>query len=174
MAAISGEVSAGKTTAGELLATLGFSYTRISWAIRQELLDAGEGEPTRRRFQDKGMEMHRQSQRELCKRAVRLLPPYSYHFVVDGLRWREDVAFFRERYRLGLVHLHVTAPLQLRRERYERRDKNVLFDEANSHEVEQEVPIVGAMADATIINDLDKPTFHKRIREALELELYAR
>jgi len=172
--AISGEVSAGKTTAGEFLTTLGFGYTRISWAIRDELLSAGEGEPTRRRFQEKGMEMHRQSQRNLCKRAVHLLPPYAFHFSVDGLRWREDVEFFRERYGSNLVHFHIAAPLDLRRQRYETRDKDVAFEEADAHEVEREVPLVGAMADAVIANEADMDAFRERLREALELELHAR
>jgi dephospho-CoA kinase len=172
--AISGEVSAGKTTAGEYLETLGFGYTRISWAIRDELIAAGEGEPTRRRFQEKGMEMHRQSQRDLCKRAVRLLPPYVSHFTVDGLRWREDVAFFRERYGRGLVHFHVAAPLELRQQRYEERDKDVPFHEADSHEVEREVSLIGAIADSVIANEADKQTFFERVRRALELELHAR
>lgn len=166
--AISGEVSAGKTTAGEYLESLGFGYTRISWAIRDVLVAAGEGEPTRRRFQEKGMQMHRQSQRDLCERALVLLKPYSFHFVADGLRWREDVGFFRERFGDGLIHFHIVAPLDMRRERYVARDKDVPFDEANDHEVEQEVPLIGSMADATIYNESGLDAFYQRVREALE------
>jgi dephospho-CoA kinase len=171
--AISGEVSAGKTTAGKYLKRLGFGYTRISWAIRKDLLKSGESEPTRRRYQERGMELHRLSQPELCEQAVRLLPPYSFHFVVDGLRWKEDVDFFRNRYR-GLIHLHIVAPLELRKCRFEARDKDVPFEEANFHEVEREVPLIGAMADATIPNEKGKRAFFARVRRVLELELDAR
>jgi hypothetical protein len=172
--AISGEVSAGKTTAGDYLRDLGFGYTRISLAIRDVLVSAGEPEPTRRRFQEKGMEMHRRDQRDLCKRAIRLLPPYAFNFVADGLRWREDKEYFQRRYGRRLVHLHVTAPVHLRRYRYNLRGKDVSFDEADTHEVEQEVPLLGTLADATIMNELDVETFKRRLGEALELELYAR
>jgi dephospho-CoA kinase len=172
--AISGEVSAGKTTAGYYLKKLGFGYTRISWAIRKDLRGHGEPEPTRRRYQERGMELHRQNQRNLCKRAVIMLPPYCFHFVVDGLRWKEDVDFFRERYGAGLVHLHVLASEELRRTRFESRDKDVPFDEANCHEVEQEVPLIGSLADATITNEGGRKAFYKMIREAVELERYAR
>jgi dephospho-CoA kinase len=120
------------------------------------------------------MELHRQSQSDLCKRAVRLLPPYCFHFVADGLRWTEDVAFFRERYGAGVVHLHICASRQLRKERYDKRDKDVPFEEADSHEVEQEVPLVGSMADVVIANEGTLRGFYRSIRDALELELYAR
>lgn len=173
--AISGQVSAGKTTAGDHLAKLGFGYTRISWAIRHKLLEGGSGEPTRKTYQDEGLSLHQiAGQRWLCKRAVGLLPPFAFHFVVDGLRWNEDVCYFRERYGRSLIHLHVVADEGLRRLRYESRDKDIPFDDVEGHAVEQEVSRLAPIADAIIENNSDMASYLASVQRALELELYAR
>jgi len=58
--ALSGQVSAGKTTAGYFLRDQGLGYTRISWAIKEHLaslarpMNAGD-EPSRRQYQNDGI-----------------------------------------------------------------------------------------------------------------------
>lgn len=178
--AISGQVSAGKTTAGYFLREQGFGYTRISWAIKDQLASdnvpfVGPDEPSRRQYQNEGMGLHNEfGQAWLCSKALQLLPPYAFHFVADGLRWRDDVEFFRRRYGPQLIHFHVVAALDERRRRFHERDKDVSFEEADSHEVEREVPLLGPMADQTIVNDASLDSFYDRIKTALEQELYAR
>jgi dephospho-CoA kinase len=178
--ALSGQVSAGKTTAGYFLRDQGLGYTRISWAIKEHLaslarpMNAGD-EPSRRQYQNDGIDLHNElGQAWLCRQALRLLPPYVFHFVVDGLRWVDDVEFFRRRYGPQLVHFHIEAPQALRRKRFELRDKDVSFAEADNHEVEREAPLLGPLADRIIVNDSSLDDFYASVSALLEEELYAR
>lgn len=178
--AISGQVSAGKTTAGYFLQKLGFGYTRISWAIKDHLaatdvvLNDGD-EPSRSQYQNEGIGLHNElGQQWLCRKALGFLQPFAFHFVADGLRWKDDVEFFRRRYGPRLVHFHIEAPLEERGRRFELRDKDVSFEETDSHDVEREAPLLGPLADRIIVNDGSLDEFYNRIRTALEDELYAR
>ena len=178
--AISGEVSAGKSTAGRILQDSGFGYTRISWAIREKLREDGvmfEGgdEPSRRQYQEEGMRLHREKgQAWLCRKAIGIIPKFSYNFVADGLRWKDDVTYFRRRYDRDVIHLHIAAPANMRELWYTSRSKDLPFGEANSHEVEQEVGELAAMADDIITNDSTKDEFRRRVLASVELELHAR
>jgi len=178
--AISGQVAAGKTTAGYYLRDQGFGYTRISWAIKQHLASVEaslkEGrEPSRRQYQNEGIDLHKNvGQAWLCAQALALLPQYVFHFVADGLRWIDDVEFFRRRYGPQLLHFHIEAPLEERRRRFEARDKDVSFKEADSHEVEREAPLLAPVADRVIPNDGSIEDFYLKIRSTLEEQLNAR
>jgi adenylosuccinate synthase len=75
--------------------------------------------------------------------------------VIDGARWKEDVAYFRDRFGDRVIHLHLSAPTEVRKRRFEAREKDVSFEVANSGEVESEVPLLAPSADSTFQNDTD-------------------
>ena len=161
---ISGQISAGKTTAGEYLERFGFGYTRISWVIGRLIREAGE-EESRDNFQRWGRNLHQSPGQEwLCEESLKHLKGNRSRFVVDGLRWTADVHFFRGRYGDRFIHVHIEAPKQTRRERFEARNPGVPFNEVDNDPVESGVPAAGALADITITNDRDVNLFQARLR----------
>src|SRR4051812_4307477 len=56
---ISGQVSAGKTTAGKMLNRRGFQYARISQAIKTRWDGPNDQKPPRSWYQEMGMHLHR-------------------------------------------------------------------------------------------------------------------
>lgn len=110
---VSGRIAAGKTTAAEYVAALGFAYTRVSLVIDAEIRKRGLPLDRTNR-QRLGLELHQQrGQAWLCEHAVALVGGAS-KIVVDGLRWPQDHAYFVERYGHRFVHVHLTAPLNVR------------------------------------------------------------
>lgn len=162
---LSGAIAAGKTTAARHLEALGFGYTRISMVIDEEL--RARGMPiSRATHQALGWELHRERGQEwLCRRAIELLPEGTTHAVIDGLRWVEDIRYLRERFGGRFLHIHVDAPEDLRRSRYERERRSTPFDEAAAHPVEQGIAATTALADTRIINDGDLDAFKAKIAE---------
>lgn len=158
MIIISGQVAAGKTAAGKMLRERGFQYARISQAIRTRW-DAALGEkPPRSWYQEMGMRLHREiGQRALCEETMSLIDDAAGGFVIDGARWHEDVAFFRDQFGSRVIHIHLTAPNEVRKRRFEARDKNVDFEEADEDEVESEVNALSTAADAVFDNSADDP-----------------
>jgi dephospho-CoA kinase len=156
-AVISGQVSAGKTTAAKMLRNLGFQYARISQAIKKLRWDSEHGDkPSRSWYQETGMDLHRTlGQGALCKETMTFIRNPAAAFVIDGARWKEDVAFFRDRFGERVVHIHLTASLRIRKRRFEDREKDVSFEEADGHEVEREVPQLAEVADAIFDNSAD-------------------
>ena len=155
---ISGDVAAGKTTAGKMLGARGFQYARISQAIRARWDESLGKRPPRSWYQEMGMKLHHGiGQRALCEETVALIPDPSACFVIDGARWHEDIAFFREQYGPRVTHIHLTAPIDVRRRRFEGRDKNLSFEEADSDEVEREASTLSQVADAAFDNGADDP-----------------
>jgi dephospho-CoA kinase len=167
---ISGQVSAGKTTAGRIIECQGFRYARISQAIRNRWDGPEDSKPPRSWYQEKGMLLHHTvGQAALCQETLDLIPDPSTSFVIDGLRWKEDVAFFRNRFEERIIHLHLTAQTKVRKARFEQREKDVSFEEADRHEVEREVPELAADADAAFDNSSnEKAALEAFILSALE------
>jgi dephospho-CoA kinase len=154
---ISGQVSAGKTTAAKMLRdNCGYQYARISQAIRTRW-DPTQGEkPPRSWYQKMGMELHRTiGQRALCRETMAFIPTPLESFVIDGARWKEDTAYFSENFGARSVHLHLTASSEVRKKRFEDREKDVSFEDADRHEVEHEVSSLAAEADAVFDNSAD-------------------
>lgn len=165
---ISGEVAAGKTTAGKMLGERGFQYARISQAIRSRWDESLGAKPPRSWYQGMGMKLHHEiGQRALCEETVALIADPASSFVIDGARWREDIAYFRERFAPRVLHIHLTAPLDLRKQRFENRDKNVSFDEADGDEVEREVGELSELADAVFDNRSDDPSALSRFLDSV-------
>lgn len=146
---VSGQVASGKTTAAKLLRDQGFQYARISQAIATRWNEQLGSKPSRSWYQEMGMRLHCEiGQHGLCTETMKFIRDPNSHFVIDGARWREDIDFFRHLAGGRMVHLHLTAPIELRKSRFENREKDVTFEDADTHEVEREVNELAEMADA--------------------------
>jgi dephospho-CoA kinase len=153
---ISGEVAAGKTTAAKLLRSHGFQYARISQAIRTRWDGPSGRKPPRSWYQGMGMQLHREiGQWALCQETIDLIPDPTSNFVIDGARWHEDISFFRTRFGSELVHIHLTASTDVRKTRFQAREKDVSFEEADADEVELEVKELARDADIIFDNSAD-------------------
>jgi predicted nuclease with RNAse H fold/dephospho-CoA kinase len=147
---ISGGICAGKTTASRALERLGYAYTRFSQIVDDEIERIGQRR-NRRTQQSVGLEIHRtKGQRWLCERVLERVGSQPM-IVIDGLRFLEDRAFFAERFGANFLHLHITAPQGLRRDRY-RAKGGPSFDTAVCQPVEQEVGQLEALAAVKVDN----------------------
>jgi predicted nuclease with RNAse H fold/dephospho-CoA kinase len=162
---VSGPMFAGKTTAARFLESEGYAYTRISEVIDDVLRERGE-QITRENQQRVGLELHEEKgQRWLCQRAIERLTGAPTRIVIDGLRWIEDIAYFRERYGGRFRHIHLDVPLSLRRERAERNGKLSMFEVARMHPVEQGIAKIATMAQDQIVNDGDLQGLYAKLVE---------
>jgi predicted nuclease with RNAse H fold/dephospho-CoA kinase len=164
---ISGEIASGKTTAAAHLAKQGFASARFSQVLELILVKRGMA-VDRRNLQALGEKIHDDpGQRWLCKQLAKSIPRGG-DAVIDGLRWRIDHAFFIERFGPSFFQLHVTAPLETRRDRYERAGHPAAeFDAASTHAVEAEAKLMRAHAHASIENDRDVEGFTARLDQVI-------
>ncbi len=155
---ISGQVSAGKTTAGKMLRDQwDFQYARISQAIRTRWDGPVGQKPPRSWYQETGMLLHSTiGQGALCRETLKLIRDPSVSFVIDGARWNEDIAFFKNGFPGRTVHVHITAPIEIRKERFEKREKDVTFEDADGHDVESEIASLAGLADEVFDNAVDE------------------
>jgi predicted nuclease with RNAse H fold/dephospho-CoA kinase len=154
---VSGPIAAGKTTLAEILQARGFGYTRFSLVIDDILLER-KLPLDRHHRQLVGAEINREGrQRELAERTISRAA-VATTIVVDGLRFPDDHAFLREKFGFRFHHIHVSAPDDVRRERYAERlelppmEADKAFAEANASEVERMVPTLERLADKTLFN----------------------
>jgi predicted nuclease with RNAse H fold/dephospho-CoA kinase len=154
---VSGPIAAGKTTLAEILQSEGFAYTRFSMVI-DDILKERNLPLDRHHRQMVGTEINRDGrQRELAERTISRVAGANV-IVVDGLRFPDDHAFLKEKFGFRFVHVFVSAPIEVRRERYatrlglSRSEADGAFDEANSSEVERMVPLLENLADQTLFN----------------------
>lgn len=164
---ISGEIAAGKTTAATHLARQGFAYARFSQVLELILVDRGMA-VDRRNLQALGEKIHDDpGQRWLCKQLAKSIPRGG-DAVIDGLRWRADHAFFIERFGPSFFRIHVTAPLETRRDRYVRTGHPAAeFDVASTHAVEAEARLLSAHTHASIENVRDVEGFTARLDQVI-------
>lgn len=147
---ISGRICAGKTTAAEFLKRKGFAYTRFSLVVDDEIRRLGQV-PNRETRQKVGLEINRtKGQRWLCEQVLARVAGQPL-VVVDGLRFLEDRASFVEQFGARFMHMHVVAPLGLRKQRYRNADGPSL-EKADAEAVEAEINDLGAKADITVDN----------------------
>jgi dephospho-CoA kinase len=165
---ISGRICAGKTTAARSLERLGFAYTRFSQVLDNEIIRRGEV-PNRESRQRVGLEVHRtKGQRWLGERVLEQVEGRPL-IVVDGLRFPEDRAFFIERFGSRFLHLHLTAPLELRRQRYPKSPEDgPTFAEADSEPVEAQIDKLGELAAMQIENTATIDELEKLVKNAVE------
>jgi predicted nuclease with RNAse H fold/dephospho-CoA kinase len=154
---VSGPIAAGKTTLAEILQSKGFAYTRFSMVI-DDILKERNLPLDRHHRQMVGTEVnHDGRQRELAERTLSRVAG-AKTIVVDGLRFPDDHAFLKEKFGFRFHHIHVSAPDELRRERYAERLKlptleaGNAFVEANASEVERMVPTLERLADKMLFN----------------------
>jgi len=136
---LSGPIATGKTTAGMLLKSLGFHYTRFSLVLAEILRKRGI-ELNRTTLQQFGEEVNKNpGQRWLCRQLVRGLPDHE-DIVIDGLRHPEDHAFMVETFGPDFVHIYIDSPAESRLERYVRDGgTQEEFREAARHPIEANV-----------------------------------
>jgi dephospho-CoA kinase len=147
---ISGRICAGKTTTARFLERRGFAYTRFSLAVDDEIKRLG-GKPNRASRQRTGLDINRtKGQRWLCEQVLARVGGHSL-IVVDGLRFLEDRAFFVERFGSRFLHLHITAPPEVRKIRY-CKGGELSLEEADTQPVEAEVDRLGAVAAVSVDN----------------------
>jgi len=147
---ISGRICAGKTTAARFLERQGFAYTRFSLVVDDEIKKLGR-KPNRESRQRIGLEInHTKGQRWLCEQVLACVGAQSL-IVVDGLRFLEDRAFFVERFGSRFLHLHLTAPPDLRKRRF-RKGTGPSLEESDAQPVEGEVDRLGGTAAVTLDN----------------------
>lgn len=140
-----------------MLRTSGFQYARISKAIKKlRWPSERKDKPPRSWYQKMGMELHRTiGQRALCEATLTLIPDPAAAFVIDGARWKDDVAFFREKFGQRVIHIHLTASAEVRKRRFDDRGKDVAFEQADLDEVELEAYKLAESADAVFDNSVD-------------------
>lgn len=153
--AISGSTCAGKTEIALRLVEHGYRYGRYSQVIKAHALR--EKLPaSRESLQMLGDRLNQSlGQRELG-RQLQLL---AYQgdpelIVIDGLRFPEDVSFWREQLGERLTHVHVRAERDVRRQRHlADGGSSASFGREEAHPVEAQVESLAALADLTVDND---------------------
>jgi len=161
---LSGRPGAGKTTAARYLEQSGFIYGRYSMVIEQ-LLAREKGEaPTRTELQAHGLEIHRRyGQRWLGRRLLESLPDRG-NLVIDGLRFPDDHAFLAESFGPAFLHVHLSAPDDLRNLRFAARASDGRsLNLVEAHPVEGGIQLLGELAHVEIANDAALPSFQARI-----------
>ena len=164
---VSGRICAGKTTTARILEQQGFTYTRFSLVIDDEVVARGE-RPDRATRQMVGIEINRtKGQRWLCEKVLERVADQS-NVVVDGLRFPEDHAFFVERFGSRFVHLHIEAPDALRAQRYgEMQQDGLSFEVADHQAVESKIDELRHLAAAVVKNDTSIGLLRKNVLECL-------
>lgn len=160
---LSGPISAGKTSAARLAERLGFAYARYSEVISALVRTKG-GTPTRESLQSLGWQIHNDlGQRWLGKQLIKHIADQQ-RVVIDGLRFAEDRAFLVESFGPSFLHVHIDAPIGIRRSRYAAEGYSQgEFDVANSHEVETEVAMLAKLAVKTVVNDTSMDMFSRQV-----------
>ena len=160
---LSGPIAAGKTTAARILESLGFTYGRYS-LILKELLERREIPVTRESLQKIGEEVYNSPGQRWLGRQVFQRLPENGNLVVDGLRHPEDHALLVETFGPDFLHVHISASLTARLERYiaEGHTKED-FERANSHPVEGNVQKLATLANVTVMNYDSKELFQSEV-----------
>ena len=163
---VSGRIAAGKTTFARTLEAQGFGYLRYSQVVDEVIAERGL-EANRDTRQSVGQEINSElGQRWLGRRLLARMCDGRL-WVVDGLRFLEDRAFWFEQVGAKFVHVHIEASEQTRRLRY---GSEALSEEAfasiDHAPVEREIAGLSMHADATIINNGSKAALE---REAASL-----
>jgi uncharacterized protein YprB with RNaseH-like and TPR domain/predicted nuclease with RNAse H fold/dephospho-CoA kinase len=167
---LSGPIAAGKTTAGNFLKSRGFYYGRFSMVLEDLLRERGL-QVSRQALQQIGEEVNKNGkQRWLCKKLVQMLPNEE-NLAIDGLRHPEDHAFLTETFGHAFLHIHIVSPENTRLGRYiiDGGTKEE-FIEANSHQVESNVPKLSSLARIVLDNASDMGSFKNKISNTVDLK----
>ena len=151
---VSGPISSGKTTVARGLEKRGLVYGRYSQVVADEAVRQGKS-ATRQALQEIGQRIHVElGQRWLNRQLLDRYGDRGQMFVVDGLRWPEDRAFWLERYGPAFIHVHLDVPADVRRQRFfQRHGPQADFEDASRHDVEQGVEALRCLADRILPNE---------------------
>ncbi len=173
---ISGPVSSGKSTLSHDLADrFGFAvYRTRKWLgrrLREESRD-------RANLQQEGDRLDVQTRgRWVLEELTKELPALADEVVVlDSVRTRDQIEALRDAFGPIVTHIHVTAPLEVLRKRYDQRRKRELrdladYEQVRQNQTEQHVDALRDVAD--IVIDTNRCTNEDvLIRAASHLRLY--
>lgn len=149
---VSGHIATGKTTFARALEQRGFTYTRFSLAIDEDL--RAQGKPVdRHNRQALGIEINKSGRQATLAERTLARVGNAPLVVVDGLRFPEDHAFFAERAGANYTHIFVETDEEHRRVRYTRSVGDDSFDSAANAEVERRVDTMRLLAHHVFAND---------------------
>lgn len=156
---LSGRTGSGKTSAASVLELAGYTVLSTRSVLARILHSRGE-QVTRTSLQRLGREVNEGfGQRWLLDRVVVPIQD-SGCYVIDALRFPEDHEYLLERYGPVFLHLHIEAPVELRRDRFIRRGGTMEeFRTAESHMTEAMAPRMRQLAHYIIVND--QPPEHR-------------
>jgi dephospho-CoA kinase len=96
--------------------------------------------------------------------------PIEGNLVIDGLRFPEDHAFLVETFGSAFLHIRIESPEATRLERYiSDGGTKEEFIEANSHQVESNVPKLSSLAHIVLDNARDMDSFKNQISNTVNL-----
>lgn len=150
---VSGRISAGKTTLARALETRGCGYLRYSQIVDEVIAERGLV-ASRETRQNVGQEINEDRGQRWLGRRLRARMTGDGPWVVDGLRFLEDRAFWFEQVGCDFLHVHVEAGEPLRRSRYgDGPLDEASFAEVDRAAVEREIEALGRGAGVTIANE---------------------
>ncbi len=165
---LSGPTATGKTTAGKLLESKGFSYGRYSMVINN-LHKIENGDLNRSTLQDLGNKINTEKgQRWLGKKLISMFSEEE-NVVIDGLRFLEDYTFLKETFGPAFTLIYIDTPSDIRCERYINMGKKKEdFINAEHHNVERDVEKLLDKANIKIDNDKSIVDFKEKILEIIK------
>lgn len=153
---LSGQVSSGKTTLCEnLVNNFGFHALKTKEVIKQL---AGKIEQERGALQEFGERLDRKTRGEwVCTALARLQSEIEdcESFVVDAVRIKGQIEAIRRAYGSRVVHIHLTAPIEVLKTRYQQRKtptfkEFVSYDQVQENQTEGQVYKLAQIADVVI------------------------
>jgi uncharacterized protein YprB with RNaseH-like and TPR domain/predicted nuclease with RNAse H fold/dephospho-CoA kinase len=162
----SGKISSGKTTAGKYFEKNGYSYGRFSMVI-EDLVEKEGKKPIRSNMQEMGEKVNKnKGQRWLCHELIERFFKNQRRIVIDGLRFPDDHAYFKEMYGSHFIHIHLTCEEDIRKDRYNNNPENdTLFEIANNHKVERDIDNFLNLADVIIANNQIVDYFYTQLNK---------
>ncbi|UYN84744.1 MAG: DUF429 domain-containing protein [Microcella sp.] len=156
---VSGRTAAGKSTVAQMLESAGFLTISMSAVVRSMMLTASEP-IDRSRLQEAGERIRSDGrQRELSLETSRVVMRHK-RAVIDGVRFLEDFATFKEEFGLRYLHIHVEADHLVRRRRFldrigERGQTRLSqsFERANASSTESEANLLEQVAHVVLSNN---------------------
>lgn len=160
---ISGLIGSGKTTAAQYFASQGYTRTRFSDILRQELLEQNIA-PTRSALQQLGIKVYSSDggQRALGRKVAQQVQ-YMERAVIDGLRFPEDRATLIEYFGHAFKHIHLDCGQAALTKRHLDLHEDVSLAEARQHDVEKGISSLARLADVHILNDGTMPELFAKL-----------
>lgn len=173
---LSGAIASGKTTLGD---TLVFRYGIKRLKTRQLIHAAAGGAVEREHLQLEGERLDRETGGKWVvaelKSAVQGMPEAVV--LIDAVRIEPQITAIRDAYGPRVIHVHLTAPLDVLAGRYEHRDGDVQelasYDAVRKSATEAQIDALAAIADIVIDTNRNTPE-DVVVRVASHLGLYGR